>query len=118
MQSEWNKTCVPNGVALKDTGFGYTLSIIGGKYKMIILYWLSENDVMRFNELKRNIASISYKTLSVMLKEMEADGIVERKEYPQIPPKVEYSLTELGRSLLPILNMMCDWGELNQKVDV
>ncbi|GAB2559084.1 winged helix-turn-helix transcriptional regulator [Gracilibacillus alcaliphilus] len=118
MQSKWNKTCVPNGVALKDTGFGYTLSIIGGKYKMIILYWLSENDVMRFNELKRNIASISYKTLSVMLKEMEADGIVERKEYPQIPPKVEYSLTELGRSLLPILNMMCDWGELNQKVDV
>ncbi len=83
---------------------------------MIILYWLSENDVMRFNALQRNIAFISYKTLSVMLKEMEADGIIMRKEYPQIPPKVEYSLTELGRSLLPILNMMCDWGEMNQKV--
>ncbi|GEN85278.1 winged helix-turn-helix transcriptional regulator [Oceanobacillus sojae] len=116
MQTEFDKTCVPNGIALKDTGFGYTLSVIGGKYKMIILYWLSENDVMRFNALQRNIASISYKTLSVMLKEMEEDGIVMRKEYPQIPPKVEYSLTELGRSLLPILNMMCDWGEMNQKV--
>ncbi|RKL65794.1 transcriptional regulator [Salipaludibacillus neizhouensis] len=108
------KTCVPNDVTLKDTGFGYTLSVIGGKYKMIILYWLSENEVMRFNELKRGIASISYKTLSVMLKEMEVDGIVIRKEYPQIPPKVEYSLSERGQSLLPILNMMCDWGELNQ----
>ncbi len=73
---------------------------------------------MRFNELKRNIASISYKTLSVMLKEMEADGIVIRKEYPQIPPKVEYSLTDRGRSLLPILNMMCDWGEMNQNAGV
>ncbi|WP_042430836.1 helix-turn-helix domain-containing protein [Geomicrobium sp. JCM 19039] len=112
------KTCVPNGIALKDTGFGYTLSIIGGKYKMIILYWLSENEVMRFNEIKRNIASIPFKTLSVMLKQMEADGIVIRREYPEIPPKVEYSLSERGRSLLPILDMMCDWGEINHNTEV
>lgn len=118
MHKEFDKTCVPSGVALKDTGFGYTLSVIGGKYKMIILYWLSENEVMRFNELKRNISSVSYKTLSVMLKEMEADGIVVRVEYPQIPPKVEYSLSERGQSLLPILNMMCDWGELNQHAEM
>lgn len=118
MPNEMEETCVPNGVALKDTGFGYTLSVIGGKYKMIILYWLSENKVMRFNELKRSIASISHKTLSVMLKEMEADGIIIRKEYPQIPPKVEYSLSERGQSLLPILNMMCDWGEANQNAEV
>ncbi len=62
------ETCVPTGVELKNTGFGYTLSLIGGKYKMIILYWLSENKVMRFNELKRCIETIPFKTLSVMLK--------------------------------------------------
>lgn len=104
-------TCVPPGVKLKDTGFGYTLSLIDGKYKMIIIYWLSENQVMRFNELKRSIETISYKTLSLMLKELEADGLIVRNEFPQIPPKVEYSLTERGLSLVPLLNMMCDWGE-------
>ncbi|RRJ66133.1 transcriptional regulator [Paenibacillus oralis] len=107
------ETCVPSGVALKDTGFGYTLSVIGGKYKMIILYWLAENKVMRHNELKRSIGNIPFKTLSVMLKEMEADGLIQREEFPQVPPKVEYSLTERGRSLLPLLNMMCEWGEEN-----
>lgn len=107
------ETCVPSGVALKDTGFGYTLSLISGKYKMIILYWLAENKVMRHNELKRSIGSISFKTLSVMLKEMEADGLIRRKEFPQVPPKVEYSLSERGLSLLPLLNMMCTWGENN-----
>ncbi|MCM3697951.1 helix-turn-helix domain-containing protein [Paenibacillus macerans] len=107
------ETCVPSGVALKDTGFGYTLSVIGGKYKMIILYWLAENKVMRHNELKRSIGNIPFKTLSVMLKEMEADGLIQREEFPQVPPKVEYSLTERGHSLLPLLNMMCEWGEEN-----
>ncbi|MFF2155005.1 winged helix-turn-helix transcriptional regulator [Paenibacillus chitinolyticus] len=107
------ETCVPTGVALKDTGFGYTLSLISGKYKMIILYWLAENKVMRHNELKRGIGSISFKTLSIMLKEMEADGLILRKEFPQVPPKVEYSLSERGLSLLPLLNMMCAWGEKN-----
>lgn len=106
-------TCVPPGVELKKTGFGYTLSLIGGKYKMIIMYWLSENKIMRHNELKRSIATISFKTLSVMLKEMEADGLIIRKEFPQVPPKVEYSLSERGLSLIPLLNMMCEWGEQN-----
>jgi len=107
------ESCVPTGVALKDTGFGYTLSLIGGKYKMIIMYWLAENKVLRHNELQRSIGTISFKTLSVMLKELEADGLILRKEYPQIPPKVEYSLSERGLSLLPLLNMMCEWGESN-----
>ncbi|MGX4585943.1 winged helix-turn-helix transcriptional regulator [Paenibacillus chitinolyticus] len=107
------ETCVPTGVALKDTGFGYTLSLISGKYKMIIIYWLAENKVMRHNELKRSIGSISFKTLSIMLKEMEADGLILRKEFPQVPPKVEYSLSERGLSLLPLLSMMCQWGENN-----
>ncbi|WP_134904452.1 winged helix-turn-helix transcriptional regulator, partial [Paenibacillus polymyxa] len=105
--------CVPSGVVLKDTGFGYTLSLISGKYKMIIIYWLSENKVMRHNELKRSIGTISFKTLSIMLKELEADGLIIRKEFPQIPPKVEYSLSKRGLSLIPLLNMMCEWGEEN-----
>ncbi|UUZ81742.1 helix-turn-helix transcriptional regulator [Paenibacillus sp. P26] len=104
------ETCVPSGVKLQDTGFGYTLSVLDGKYKMIIMYWLSENKVMRFNELKRSIGTISFKTLSLMLKELEADGLVIRREFPQVPPKVEYSLTERGLSLMPILNLMCEWG--------
>lgn len=107
------ETCVPTGVAIKDTGFGYTLSLIGGKYKMLILYWLSENKVLRHNELKRSIGTISFKTQSIMLKELEADGLIIRKEYPQVPPKVEYSLSERGLSLIPLLNMMCEWGEKN-----
>ena len=107
------ETCVPTDVKLKDTGFGYTLSLIGGKYKMIIMYWLSENKVMRHNELKRSIGYISYKTLSIMLKEMEADDLIVRTEYPQVPPKVEYSLSDRGLSLIPLLNMMCEWGEKN-----
>ncbi|CAH0149213.1 winged helix-turn-helix transcriptional regulator [Peribacillus frigoritolerans] len=107
------ETCVPAGVKPNETGFGYTLSLIGGKYKMIIMYWLSENKVMRHNQLKRSIGTISFKTLSIMLKELEADGLIIRKEFPQIPPKVEYSLSERGLSLIPLLNMMCEWGEKN-----
>ncbi|EWH21326.1 winged helix-turn-helix transcriptional regulator [Bacillus haynesii] len=114
MQIPSGKTCVPTGVELKDTGFGYTLSLISGKYKIVILYWLSEREVMRHNELKRSIGTISFKTLSIMLKELEADGLIIRKEFPQIPPKVEYSLSERGRSLLPLFNMMCEWGKKNR----
>ncbi|MBD2870201.1 winged helix-turn-helix transcriptional regulator [Paenibacillus arenilitoris] len=107
------KTCVPAGVKGIDTGFGYTLSLIGGKYKMIILYLLAEK-VMRHNELKRRIDTISFKTLSVMLKELESDGLILREEFPQVPPKVEYSLTDRGLSLIPVLHMMCEWGETNR----
>lgn len=96
---------------LEDTGFNYTMSLIQGKYKMFILYALAGFGVVRFNEMKKFIGSISYKTLSSTLKELEADELVHRKEYPQIPPKVEYSLTGRGKSLIPILDQMCSWGE-------
>lgn len=99
--------------SVKDTPFGYTLSLISGKWKIIILYWLIESQPIRFNELQRLIGSITYKTLSVQLKELENDGLIIRKEYPQIPPKVEYSLSEKGISLYPILESMCQWGEKN-----
>lgn len=100
--------------SLQDSGFAYTLSLISGKYKMTILYALMEFEVVRFNEMKKHIGSISYKTLSVMLKELERDQLVHREEYPQIPPKVEYSLTQRGKSLIPILDALCVWGEQNR----
>ena len=99
--------------SLTDTPFGYTLSMIGGKWRLVILYWLVEYDTIRFNELQRKIGTITYKTLSTELKEMEADGLIIRREYPQIPPTVEYSLSEKGRSLLPIMEIMCKWGTEN-----
>lgn len=105
--------CIRNA-KLEETGFNYTMSLIQGKYKMFLLYALMEYKVVRFNELKKYIGTISYKTLSSTLKELEADGLVHREEYPQIPPKVEYSLTERGRSLIPILDSMCEWGEKNR----
>ena len=99
---------------LEQTGFHYTMSLIQGKYKMFILYTLMDFGVVRFNEMKRYIRGISFKTLSATLKELEADGLVHREEYPQIPPKVEYSLTERGKSLIPILDGMCEWGDKNR----
>lgn len=100
---------------LEQTGFHYTMSLIQGKYKMFILYTLMDFGVVRFNEMKRYIRGISFKTLSATLKELEAGGLVHREEYPQIPPKVEYSLTEQGRSLIPILDQMCTWGEEHRR---
>lgn len=100
-------------LSLTDTPFGYTLSMIGGKWRLVILYWLVEYETIRFNELQRKIGTITYKTLSMELKAMEADGLIIRKEYPQIPPKVEYSLSEKGHSLLPIMESMCQWGREN-----
>ena len=98
----------------EDTGFSYTLSLISGKHKMVILYCLMEFEVVRFNELKRYMKNISDKTLSSNLKELEADKLVLRREYPQIPPKVEYSLTERGKSLMTVLDKLCIWGEENR----
>jgi len=108
-----NGRCISNEY-IGNTGFSYTLSLINGKYKMTILYTLMKFGVVRFNEMKKYIGEISYKTLSSALKELEADKLVHREEYPQIPPKVEYSLTERGKSLIPILDRMCEWGEKNR----
>lgn len=103
-----------NSENLEETGFYYTLSLINGRYKMLILYCLSEFKVVRYNELKRYLGKISHKTLSASLKELEADQLLVRTEYPQIPPKVEYSLSEKGASLIPILDALCIWGENNR----
>lgn len=95
----------------EDTGFSYTLSLISGKHKMVILYCLMEFGPVRFNQMKRYLKTVSDRTLSANLKELEADGLICRKEYPQIPPKVEYSLTQRGRSLMVVLDQLCIWGE-------
>ena len=98
-----------------DTGFSYTMSLISGKHKMVILYCLMEYEPVRFNEMKRYMKSITDKTLSSNLKELESDGLILRKEFPQIPPKVEYSLTERGKSLMKVLDQLCVWGEKNRQ---
>lgn len=94
----------------EDTGYSYALSLIQGKHKMAILYGLMEYQPVRFNEMRRYLGSVTDKTLSRNLKELEEDGLVIRHEYPQIPPKVEYSLSELGASLMVVLDQLCDWG--------
>ena len=109
-----NNRCI-SSERLSDTGFSYTLSLISGKYKMTILYTLMEFGVVRYNELQRYIKGISFKSLSSSLKELEADGLILRKEYPQIPPKVEYSLSGRGQSLMPILDSMCEWGDKHRQ---
>ena len=106
--------CISNE-SLCTTGFHYTLSLISGKYKMTILYTLMEFEVVRFNEMKRYIGGISYKTLSATLKELEADGPGPSGGIPSDPAEVEYSLTERGRSLIPILDQMCTWGEEHRR---
>jgi DNA-binding HxlR family transcriptional regulator len=98
----------------EDTGFSYTLSLISGKYKMIILYCLMEYKAVRFNELQRYLKKISDKTLSQNLKELERDLLISRRVYDQIPPKVEYSLTDRGQSLMKVLDQLCIWGEENR----
>ena len=81
---------------------------------MVIIYLLAEKQPVRFNDLNRQIGAITYKTLSSQLKELEADCMVKRKEYPQVPPKVEYSLTDKAETLLPVLEELCEWGVKNQ----
>lgn len=89
-----------------------TLAVIGGRWKVIILYQLFQG-VKRYSELQRAIKGITQKMLTQQLREMEHDGIVQRTVYPQVPPKVEYQLTPLGQTLQPVIEAMCQWG-LNQ----
>lgn len=86
-----------------------TLSVIGGKWKPIILYTITE-ETKRFSEIKKLIPAISQKMLTQQLRELEEDSIIHRRVYPVVPPKVEYSLTEYGRTLMPILDAMVAWG--------
>lgn len=86
-----------------------TLDVIGGKWKVLILYHL-DRETRRFNELQRLLDGVTQRMLTLQLRELEADGIVSRKVYPQVPPKVEYSLTEFGLTLMPVIEAMHRWG--------
>ena len=92
------------------TPFAYALSLVDGKWKMHRLFWLWKKEVLRYSELKRALGKVTHKMLSTQLKELEADGLIIRREYPQVPPKVEYSLSERGLSLMPVLQSLCEWG--------
>ena len=93
-----------------DTGYSYTLSLISGKYKPVILYCLMEYEPVRFNQMQRYLGRVADKTLSQNLKELERDGLIRRKMYPEVPPRVEYTLTPRGASLVAVLDKLCDWG--------
>jgi len=90
-------------------GVAITLELIGGKWKGVIMWHLCRK-VLRFSQLKRRLPGITQKMLTQQLRELERDGLVHREVFAEVPPRVEYSLTGSGRSLEPILQLMCDWG--------
>lgn len=107
-----------NQVELRDRLFPNcpvrnVLSRIGEKWSMLVLFTLESNGCLRFKELQRNIPDISQKMLASTLKMLEADGLVSRKAYAEVPPRVEYSLTEKGNSLVPIINNLLAWATSN-----
>ena len=104
------KVRAENGMQLFHCPVEATMSKIGGKYKAIVLYHLKEDGVLRFSELQRYIPQATPKMLTQQLRELESDGIVHREVYPVVPPKTEYSLTDYGRTLGPIIQAICDWG--------
>ena len=90
----------------------FTLAMISGRWKIPLIFHLLAG-AKRFSELSRELTGVSQKMLTQQLREMERNGLVERKVYAQVPPKVEYALTSLGRSLKPVVDAMCQWGELH-----
>lgn len=94
-----------------------TFGVIGGKWKPLILWFLGEFNTLRFGQLQHLIPDITHKILTKQLRELEEDHLINRKVYPEVPPKVEYSITDNGKDALPILEMMCDWAHKNNFFD-
>jgi len=86
------------------------IDVIGGKWKPLILWQLKETDVIRYNKLQQNLHGVSPRMLTKQLRELEEDGLVHREMHPEIPPRVEYSLTEFGKTVSPIIEALCSWG--------
>jgi DNA-binding HxlR family transcriptional regulator len=93
-----------------------TLGVIGGKWKSLIL-WHLYHATLRFSELEEKVTGVTQKMLTQQLRELESDGLINRKVYPVVPPKVEYSVTEYGKTLFPVLNSMAEWGEKHKKIN-
>ncbi|TKT94069.1 winged helix-turn-helix transcriptional regulator [Dyadobacter frigoris] len=100
-------------VLLDDCPVRNVLDRVGDKWSILVISILGEGGTLRFNELNAVIGTISQKMLTVTLKTLEADGLVSRKIYPQVPPRVEYTLTPLGESLLPAMSLLVDWAMQN-----
>lgn len=95
---------------MEDCPVKYAFTVVNGKWKLQILWELNQQDMIRFNELQRRLAGISSFMLSKSLGELEQNKLIIRKQYNEIPPRVEYSLTELGKAIHPALKMLGDWG--------
>lgn len=90
--------------------------VLGGKWKIEILYYIAVQDIHRFGELRRHIGEITESSLTKQLRELEADGFISRFDYKEVPPRVEYFLTELGKSFIPVLDFMKQWGDKNLNI--
>jgi DNA-binding HxlR family transcriptional regulator len=91
--------------------------IIGGKWKPLILYLLFEKGTLRFGELQQSIPEVTHRILTKQLRELERDTLIQREVYPEVPPKVEYTITDKGKGAIPILDLMCDWASENNYFD-
>jgi DNA-binding HxlR family transcriptional regulator len=100
-----------------DNPVNTTLKVIGGKWKPLLLWYLTQ-ETMRFSQLQKQMSGITQKMLTQVLRELEMDQLVLRTVYPVVPPKVEYSLTDYGRTLLPVLKAMATWGEKHETIKV
>lgn len=94
------------------------LSRLSGKWSMLVLITLHANGVMRFNDIQKSIGDISQRMLTLTLRILETDGLVSRKVYPEVPPKVEYKLTEKGESLIPLLQQLVDWALSHSTISI
>lgn len=102
---------------ITNCSLNYTLSILDGKWKWAIIWLISTQKNIRYGKLKESLQPIAHKTLSEQLKELQEVGLIHREQYNQVPPKVEYSLTTKGETLLPVLEMMSLWGKENMPED-
>ena len=108
------KKCIPQGeIEAFACPVAFTVDVIGGKWKSLILFHLMSG-TKRFNELRRLIPDITQRMLTLQLRELEIDGVIHREIYREVPPKVEYSLTELGNSLAPLVSAMREWGAVHE----
>lgn len=100
-------------ISIQCSSVAETLHVIGGKWKPLIIFMI-KNDSLRTSELQRGIIGITQKMLIQQLKELEIDGVIKRKVFPVVPPHVEYSLTEYGQTLIPIMKLMAQWGDIHK----